>query len=396
MSEVNGNNLIVEIVEETSLCGIDRRDNFRFFPGVEFKFDLQLFADDSPTGQRTEEATQHRRELARKEGNVAKSMDLTGMVTLLCAFTSVYYFSGYIIAQTRLYFISQYSGMGARFDELFINASIIQFMTVFFVSVVPVFLCSVAGAIAICYYQVGFEYTLEPLMFNVGHMNPINGISKMISWQPVFELFKAFAKVALVAYLPYSFFKANLIQFPKFLGMEVEQIVASAGPLIFDLGLKVLIAMLLMAVVDYYYQHTRYERSIMMSKYDLQQEYKQMEGNPLLKQELRRRARKIATGQMLKQVPKAKVVITNPTHFAVALAYEKDTGGAPVVVAKGTDFIAQKIKEIARENNIVIVEDKPLARGLYAGVEIGEQIPDEFFNAVAQALAFVYKQQKKY
>ncbi len=363
----------------------------------EIKFDLQLFADDSPTGQRTEEATQHRRELARKEGNVAKSMDLTGMVTLLCAFTSVYYFSDYMLNQSRQYLISQYSGMGVRFDELAVSKALIQFMTAFFLSVIPVFLCSVTGAILICYYQVGFEYTLEPLMFNVGHMNPINGFSKIISWQPVFEFFKSLGKVALVAYLPYSFFRENLIQFPKFLGMDIEQIVASAGPLIFDLGLKVLIAMLLMAVIDYYYQHTRYERSIMMSKYDLQQEFKQMEGNPLLKQELRRRARKIATGQMLKQVPKAKVVITNPTHFAVALAYEKDTpGGAPVVVAKGTDFIAQKIKEIAKENNIVIVENKPLARGLYDSAKIGEQIPDEFFTAVAGVLAFVYKQQRKY
>ncbi|HNY12816.1 MAG TPA: EscU/YscU/HrcU family type III secretion system export apparatus switch protein, partial [Candidatus Wallbacteria bacterium] len=197
MNKRKKKNLITGPGGEATLYGMACREarSILYLPGSEIKFDLQLFADDSPTGQRTEEATQHRRELARKEGNVAKSMDLTGMVTLLFAFTSAYYSSGYIINQTRQYFISQYSSMGVRFDELTLNSAIIQFMTVFFLSIIPILLCSVFGAIAICYYQVGFEYTLEPLMFNVGHMNPVNGFTKMISWQPVFEFFKSFGKV---------------------------------------------------------------------------------------------------------------------------------------------------------------------------------------------------------
>lgn len=366
----------------------------RFRKGSRITFDLQLFADDSPTGQKTEEATPLRREQARREGLVARSMDLSGMVTVLFTFLAAYYLGDYMIGIMKNYLGNLYSDPLHKLDPAGLTRLMIQFVANFLMICVPVLACAVFGAFGIGYYQVGLQYTLEPLMFNIGHMNPVNGLSKMISREPAFEMFKSSMKVLLVAYIPYSFFKTNLIQFPKFMGMEIEQILAAAYPLIFDLSIKVIGAMLLMAILDYYYQHSQYERTIMMSKYDLQQEFKMTEGNPLLKQELRRRARAIATGQMMKKVPKAKVVVTNPTHCAVAIDYESGQP-APVVVAKGIDFMAQKIKEIAAEHDIPMVENVPLAWKLYDNTEVDQEIPEELFGAVAEVLAFVWRKAGK-
>nr|HPG59732.1 EscU/YscU/HrcU family type III secretion system export apparatus switch protein [Candidatus Wallbacteria bacterium] len=165
------------------------------------------------------------------------------------------------------------------------------------------------------------------------------------------------------------------------------------APLLFDLSMKILLMLLILAIIDYTYQRFEFEKKIMMSKYDIKQEFKQEEGDPYLKQELRRRARKIATGQMMREVPKAKVIVTNPTHLSIAIAYEEGQKGAvPSVVAKGADFVALKIREIAKENGIPLYEHKPLARELYEKVEVGEEIPEEFFEAIATVFAFVYKQ----
>ena len=384
-------------------CDILRR---AFLPGTEklcvertfdentpLDFDLQLFADDSPTGQRTEEATPRRREKAREEGQVAKSPDLSGMVVVTLCVIVIYYSGSFSMKIIGEYLKTAYSNMLINFDDAAINKLIIDFTVTTWLAILPVAITATIAALAINFYQVGFVYSLEPLIFNVSRFNPINGMSKIFSKEPLFELIKSVLKVLVVIYFPYSFFTQNIRSFSKFMGLEVAQIIGVAAPLLFDLSMKILLMLLILAIIDYTYQRFEFEKKIMMSKYDIKQEFKQEEGDPYLKQELRRRARKIATGQMMREVPKAKVIVTNPTHLSIAIAYEEGQKGAvPSVVAKGADFVALKIREIAKENGIPLYEHKPLARELYEKVEVGEEIPEEFFEAIATVFAFVYKQ----
>ncbi len=384
-------------------CDILRR---AFLPGTEklcvertfdentpLDFDLQLFADDSPTGQRTEEATPRRREKAREEGQVAKSPDLSGMVVVTLCVIVIYYSGSFSMKTIGEYLKTAYSNMLINFDDAAINKLIIDFTVTTWLAILPVAITATIAALAINFYQVGFVYSLEPLIFNVSRFNPINGMSKIFSKEPLFELIKSVLKVLVVIYFPYSFFTQNIRSFSKFMGLEVAQIIGVAAPLLFDLSMKILLMLLILAIIDYAYQRFEFEKKIMMSKYDIKQEFKQEEGDPYLKQELRRRARKIATGQMMREVPKAKVIVTNPTHLSIAIAYEEGQKGAvPSVVAKGADFVALKIREIAKENGIPLYEHKPLARELYEKVEVGEEIPEEFFEAIATVFAFVYKQ----
>ncbi|OQA76053.1 MAG: Flagellar biosynthetic protein FlhB [bacterium ADurb.Bin243] len=393
LQEVNSH-IDCDILHRAFLPGTEKLCVERTFDeNTPLDFDLQLFADDSPTGQRTEEATPRRREKAREEGQVAKSPDLSGMVVVTLCVIVIYYSGSFSMKTIGEYLKTAYSNMLINFDDAAINKLIIDFTVTTWLAILPVAITATIAALAINFYQVGFVYSLEPLIFNVSRFNPINGMSKIFSKEPLFELIKSVLKVLVVIYFPYSFFTQNIRSFSKFMGLEVAQIIGVAAPLLFDLSMKILLMLLILAIIDYTYQRFEFEKKIMMSKYDIKQEFKQEEGDPYLKQELRRRARKIATGQMMREVPKAKVIVTNPTHLSIAIAYEEGQKGAvPSVVAKGADFVALKIREIAKENGIPLYEHKPLARELYEKVEVGEEIPEEFFEAIATVFAFVYKQ----
>ncbi|HBC73625.1 MAG TPA: flagellar biosynthesis protein FlhB [Candidatus Wallbacteria bacterium] len=356
-------------------------------------FDLQLFADDSPTGQRTEPATPRRREKAREEGQVAKSADLSAMFVVTLCFVMIYYSGSFSMKIVAEYMKTAFSDLAVTFDDPSINRLIIDFVLATWLAIAPVMLTAFIAALVVNFYQVGFYFSAEPLMFNITRFNPVNGMAKIFSKEPLFELIKSTLKVLVVIYIPYSFFTGNISSFSKFMGMEIGQMIGTAAPMLFEMSLKILMVLMILAIIDYTYQYFEFEKKIMMSKYDIKQEYKQEEGDPYLKQEMRRRARKIATGQMIREVPKAKVIVTNPTHLSIAIAYEgPEKGGAPTIVAKGADFIALKIREIAKENDIPLCENKPLARELYEKVEVGESIPEELYEAIAQVFAFVYRQ----
>lgn len=359
-------------------------------------FDLQLFADDSPTGQRTEPATPRRREKAREEGQVAKSADLSAMVVVTLCFIVIYYSGSFSMKSVGEYLKTVYSGPAFSFDDASMNRLIINFTLATWTAIFPVVITAFAAALAVNFYQVGFYFSAEPLMLNLTRFNPVNGLAKIFSKEPIFELVKSALKVLVVIYIPYNFFASNMRAFSKFMGLETPRMIAAASPMLFDLGIKILAVLLILAIIDYTYQYFEFEKKIMMSKYDIKQEFKQEEGDPYLKQELRRRARKIAMGQMMREVPKAKVVVTNPTHLSIALAYDEDQkGSAPTVVAKGADFVALKIREIAKENGIPLYENKPLARELYEKVGVGEAIPQEFYEAIAKIFIFLYNQKGK-
>lgn len=359
-------------------------------------FDLQLFAEDSPTGQKTEQATPWKRDEAKRRGQVAKSSDLSGVFVLFAGFISLYAAGDWMMSGMEAPFhrIPQEAARGEidvpRAYELGLRL-MYDWLAVCAPLLAAVFL---AGYIANV-LQVGFIFTLEPMAFNPGRLNPVSGLQRIFSLSSLNELAKSLLKIAAVAYLPYRFIVNEAGTLLSLIDAPAGTALAVAGWLGFKLAMQVLLVLLILAAIDYAYQRYEYEKSIMMSRYDVQQEMKQHDGDPHVKAAIRRRMMQMARRSLAKEVPKADVVVTNPDHYAVALRYRQDEGdAAPACVAKGTNAVAQKIKEIARENGIEIVENPPLARTLYAEVDAGELIPENLFVAVAEVLAFVYRKRR--
>ncbi|HOD40867.1 MAG TPA: EscU/YscU/HrcU family type III secretion system export apparatus switch protein, partial [Candidatus Wallbacteria bacterium] len=251
LQEVNSH-IDCDILHRAFLPGTEKLCVERTFDeNTPLDFDLQLFADDSPTGQRTEEATPRRREKAREEGQVAKSPDLSGMVVVTLCVIVIYYSGSFSMKTIGEYLKTAYSNMLINFDDAAINKLIIDFTVTTWLAILPVAITATIAALAINFYQVGFVYSLEPLIFNVSRFNPINGMSKIFSKEPLFELIKSVLKVLVVIYFPYSFFTQNIRSFSKFMGLEVAQIIGVAAPLLFDLSMKILLMLLILAIIDY-------------------------------------------------------------------------------------------------------------------------------------------------
>ena len=226
--------------------------------------------------------------------------------------------------------------------------------------------------------------------FAVDRFNPVNGMKRIISKDSVFELFKSLIKIALILYIAYTAIKDHENDLFILYDIPLNQAIALCGDVIIGAGLKISLVYLVVGIADFIYQKYRFNEEMKMTKQEVKDEYKNTEGNPEVKGRQRQRMREASRRRMMQDVPKADVVITNPTHLAVAIKYEPEVHKAPVVLAKGEDYLAQKIREAARENHIEIVENKPLARMLYANVEIGNEIPPELYQAVAEILAMVY------
>jgi flagellar biosynthetic protein FlhB len=255
---------------------------------------------------------------------------------------------------------------------------------------IPVFLAILIGGLAANYLQVGFLFSLKPLTPNLNRINPIEGAKRIFSKRALIELVKSLAKVGIVSYVGYSELREQFSNIPLLLELDLRNSVIIIGQGIFMVVMKISMALMAIAAFDYFFQRRDFEKNIRMSKYELKQELKQTEGDPLIRGRIKDRQREIARRRMMQAVPTADVVITNPVHYAVALKYEQDKNEAPVVVAKGQGYIALKIKEVAALNRVHIVENKPLARSLYSMVAIGQEIPQELYQAVAEILAYVY------
>ena len=221
-------------------------------------------------------------------------------------------------------------------------------------------------------------------------MNPIKGMKKIISAQSMFELLKAVLKVFFLTYLSITTVKDKMLLIYGLYDITLMSALGAIGEVIIDLGIKISAWYMVIAAVDFIFQKMKFKKDMRMSKQEVKDEYKNAEGDPKIKSQQKQRMRQASQRRMMQSIPTADVVITNPTHFAVALKYDADSGRAPIVVAKGEDFLAKRIKEIAKENKVEIVENKPLARMLYHNVELGEEIPPELYQAVAEVLAFVY------
>lgn len=353
-------------------------------------FDLQRFAE----GDKTEEPTAKKRRDARKKGQVAKSQELNTAFVLLAGFLVIRILWEYMygnIAEYSAYIFSHlaFSNSTEAITELFLGIMVLMAKTA-----LPVMLGILIFALGINIFQVGFEISTESIAFKLDKLNPINGFGRIFSKRSLVELFKSIFKILVIGFFLYLYLKDEIPFMPYFIYYDLPYSLVQIAEKIFTMAFQVIAVIMVLAVADYAYQTWQTTQDLMMTKQEVKDEYKQTEGDPKIKGRIKQKQREMAMSRMMSEVPKADVIVTNPTHFAVALSYK--TGMvAPVVLAKGQDLVAQRIKNIAKENRIPIVENKPLARALYDAVEVGGTVPQELYKAVAEVLAHVYKLKNK-
>lgn len=356
------------------------------------KLDLQSFADE-----KTEKATPQKRKETRKKGQVAKSVEVSSSILLLSFFLFILVYGKYFgstLLDLFRYIFSSYLLLDLTFDNVTMVFVELSFITVKLV--LPILLVLVVAGLSANFIQVGFLFTTETLKFDLNKLNPIEGAKRILSMRSIVELLKNILKIILIGWISYFILKkeiATILHFPQ---MGVNQIIDYLFSVIIKLGVSTSIFYVILGVADYIYQKYDNEKKMKMSIKDIKDEHKKSEGDPLIKGKIKEMQRAMSLNRMIQDVPTADVVITNPTHFAIAIAYDSDGSKAPVVIAKGVDFMAQKIKEVAKENGVIITENKPLARSIYANVEIGQEIPEELFKAVAEILAYVFRLKGKF
>lgn len=354
------------------------------------RFNLQFFAPDA---DKTEEATPKRKADARKKGQVVKSTELNSVAVLMTLFLVMNAVGEWLYKNLSDYLRQMLSPSQINQELTEIGLRVIMFnQGLFFGKIfLPLGLGSLVIGLIMNYVQVGPLFTLETLTPKFNRINPLSGLQRLFSPKSLVELAKSILKLIVVGYFAYSTIKGKVGVLIQTVNQSPLNAAFSIWSIIYQVALKICAFLLIMAIFDYAYQRYEHKKSLRMSKKEVKDEFKQHEGNPQIKSKIRQRQRQLATRRMMQDVPKADVVITNPTHFAVALRYDAETMAAPVVVAKGEGYIAAKIKEIAALHEVTVVENKPLAQALFKTVEIGEAIPTKLFQAVAEVLAFVYR-----
>lgn len=363
---------------------------------------IQFFAKDGPGGEKTEEPTSKKLDDARKEGQVAKSKDLVQSIELIGLFLLLKVYAGTLGEKCMQIFSYVYGMIPKILDDYYglltvkTSMAIIRTLALkMAIIILPIFAVGFAIAFIGNLVQVKWKVTTKPMMPKLSKISPINGFKRMFSMRTLVETAKSIALIIIIMALVYTTIKDNLMMIKGLYDISLKQAIEAIGDMVITLGLKISMFYLVIGIADYIYQKRKHHKEMMMTKQEIKDEYKNTEGDPQIKGQIRRRMQEASNRRMMQAVPTADVVITNPTHFAVALKYDPDNGNAPVVVAKGEDYLAQKIKDKAREADVEIVENKPLARMLYFNVDVGAQIPPELYQAVAEVLAYVYKIKNK-
>ena len=349
------------------------------------EYNLQFFGSDGPGGEKTEEPTSKRKSDTRKDGKVPKSKELSNGVELIALFLILKFWVGRMGENFMKLFGEIYEKMPAyttywegnivrRDYSVLINNVLLELLK----QLLPFFIVGLVIAVGINMMQFRFQITTKPLKPKFSKLNPISGMKRLFSVGKLVELLKSIVKIILIMAIVYTTVKDDWVYLVQFYGMPLNQAIEVIGSVVINMGLKISLVFMIVAFAQ-----------------EVKDEYKNAEGDPQIKGKIRSKMQEASRRRMMQDVPKADVVITNPTHYAVAIRYDAETGSAPVVLAKGADFVAQKIKEIARESHVEIVENKPLARMLYANVEIGQEVPPELYQSVAEVLAMVYKMQGK-
>jgi flagellar biosynthesis protein FlhB len=348
------------------------------------------------TDNKTEQATPKRTQDARKKGQVAKSREVSSALIMVACLTYFYFGAGGIVSRTMA--VMKDSFQDLHRVELTVDALQMLVMTLLLKTlaiVLPLLLTLMAAGVVANLMQVGFIFSGEPIQPKLSKISPLKGLKNLFSFRTIAELLKSLLKISVVGVIAYLSIQNEIVNVLPLMEQNVWQIMLHIGQVSFKILFATCWVLIVLALLDYLYQHWEHGRSLRMTKQELRDEYKNTEGDPLIKSRIRRLQRDMAMRRMMTKVPTADVVITNPTHLAVALRYDQARMSAPVVVAKGADLIAQRIKDIARENGIAVVENKPLAQVLYRMVDIMEAIPDNLYQAVAEVLAYVYRLKSK-
>ena len=362
------------------------------------KLNLQFFAKDGPGGEKTEPATSKKLDDVRKEGQVAKSKELITAISLISLFIilkvylsslgtglidvykSIYNSMSIVIADSPY---GLKTGMAANvMQQVFID--IIKL-------VIPILLVAMVITILGNMLQQKWMITTKPMKPKFSKISPISGFKRLFSVRQLMELLKSIAMMTIILAVVYATIKDKMNVLLTFYDISLNTALSVIGDIIINLGIRISAVFLIVGFTDLVYQRVRFKNDNMMTKQEVKDEFKNSEGDPQVKGQIKRRMQEISRRRMMQQLPEADVVITNPTHFAVALKYEPNEGKAPVVIAKGADYLAFQIKDKAKEYNIAIVENKPLARILYHNIDIGMEIPPELYQAVAEILATVMR-----
>ncbi len=359
-----------------------------------FRYDLQLFAKDGEGGEKTEEPTAKKLTDARKKGQAAKSKEITTASSLLIFFIAIKIFLGFIGGRFLESYHYLYSGITKYTDNEFtlqIACSLLgSVFQIIIITLIPFLAISFATVFISELVQVKWQISFEPMKPNFNKFNPISGMKRLFSKDKIVDLVISLVKIAVLTYIVYDFLKDRWAMVLNMYSYTLFQAIELIGNTVIDIGIRISVIFFIVAVADWRYRKWKFHEDMKMTKQEVKDEFKNAEGDPKIKSQQRARMQQASQRRMMNALPQADVVITNPTHLAVAILYDKTKYEAPIVVAKGADFLAAKIKDVANENDIEIVENKPLARMLYHNVDVGAQIPPELYQMVAEILAYVY------
>jgi len=359
---------------------------------------LAFFAADGPGGEKTEQPTTKRKDKARKEGQVAKSPEIGTAAALIAVFFGLRIFAPFMLSRMLGIFTYSFTIAGSidqMFNLKFASSIIAYLFGQALLTTAPILaIAFVIGMIA-NFLQVGWKPTTKPLRPKFNRFNPLKGVKRLFSVRQLVNVLKSILKLTIIVLAIYTIVKNELHMIPTLASLTVMQSVAYLGGMIINIGLDIGMLFIFVAVGDYAYNRYKHNKDMKMTKQEVKDEYKQLEGDPQIKGQIRRKMMQASMRRMMREVPSADVIITNPTHYAVAVKYDKEVSPAPRVIAKGVDFLAKRIKDEAMANGVEIVENRQLARTLYATVDIGREIPAELYQAVAEILAFVYKLKNK-
>lgn len=358
-----------------------------------FSIRLNLFQ-----GEKTEQATPKKQRDARNKGQVPQSREANGAVALLALAFFLNLFGPWFMQRffTMYLLVMDYCAKPsyAYEDGNLMNLAY-RVLLEMALLVGPILLVILAAGLMMNYVQVGFLFTTETLKLKLDRINPLNGFKRMFSSRSVVELLKSSGKAAVMIYITYSYLKDKQALLVNLFDMDPWLMGGTMWKTVYDIILRNAVFLLVVALFDYLYARYEHNKQLKMSKQEIKEEYKQTEGDPLIKSKIKERQRQMSMQRMMQDVPKADVVITNPTHFAVAILYDSDKDAAPRVVAKGQDLIALNIRKVAESNGVPLVENKPLARTLFDAVQIGGYVPPDLYQAVAEVLAYVYNLKKR-
>ncbi|MDR1619805.1 MAG: flagellar biosynthesis protein FlhB [Clostridiales bacterium] len=343
------------------------------------------------SGERTERATPKKRRDARREGQVFKSNDLVVALSMAVLLGALKLFGPGMVENIIGILTSGFTRVPDSTSIASIMNVATEMIVRFVLTMLPLFLTAMVAGALFSILQVGFLFTPNALRPKFSRINPIEGFKRLFSKQTLVELLKSIIKIAVLVWVAYGEYQTEI---QKSLGMMHNYLFSSVGAvidMIFAIGFKLVVALVIMAPFDLLFQWWKFEKDLRMTKQEVKDEYKLTEGDPQIKSRIKQKQREMSAMRMMQAVGGADVVITNPTHYAVALSYKEDQHAAPLVVAKGKDFLAQRIKEEADRCGVIKVENVELARALYFFCDVGDEVPEELYQAVAEVLAYIYK-----